>query len=202
MKKLMHGLIATVLLTSSSFGQTKADFEKLSIVKSEKIDLSNIILNSFFKATNFNRSNADVNVDDKTIELYTLKNNFKVLKVDINSKFANLVYAFYNKDKNDFIWFFVNNTQSKIEVLSSTRVLLSVFVDSDGYVNMEPVSITNSVFGDCMEAVEKDFTDSLVGYVLWNTTPLPAMTAAVNCEGCARGWFACPPAYVATLPKK
>jgi hypothetical protein len=202
MKKLVFGLIATVVFGNLTFGQTKKDFEEFSIVKSEKINFSNSIVKVFFENTKFRSSNGDVYLNDKATELLTLKNNYQVIKLDINSKFANLVYAVYNKEKNDFIWFFVNNTKSKIEVLSPERILVSAFIDSNGFVDQQDVIITNSVFGDCMAAVEKDFTDTFVGYVLWNTTPLPALTAAVNCEGCARGWTNCPPAYVATLREK
>ena len=132
--------------------------------------------------------------------MITLKNNFQVLKFNIENKNFNTICALYNKEKNDFIWYFLNNSEDKIEVFSPNREILSSYSNIKNYVSVNPVE-NRSVFGACMDAVEDDYTDTLLGWAHWHSSPIPAMVAAASCEGCARGWWRCPPAYTATLKR-
>jgi hypothetical protein len=109
------------------------------------------------------------------------------------------MYAVYNPEPKDFIWYFINNTESKIEVISPENELLVYYTNVNGYANIQNIENNRSAFGACMDAVEADYTDDFIGWASWNASPLPALTAAVSCQGCVKKWWPCPPAYSATL---
>ncbi len=199
MKKLLFGLIAIVLFANLSFGQSKEVFNEFEIIKTESITFENDLVKRFLKNSDFNFNNKDVNFT-KNVELLTLKNNFQTLKFKIENIDFNSIYAIYNKEKNDFMWYFINNTADKIEVFSSNREILSSYSNIKNYVSVNNIE-SRSVFSACMDAVERDYTDSLLGWVHWHTSPMPALVAAASCQGCARGWWSCPPAYTATLQR-
>jgi hypothetical protein len=202
MKKIIFGLIAIVLFTNFSFSQTKSDFETFSVVSIEKTNFKNDVVKTFFEKTKINLIYPELQFNESETELLSLKNNFKTVKLSIlNNEKTNIVYAVYNSNDNDFIWFFVNNTDTKIDVLSPEMDLISTFVNSNGFVNILNIDNRRSVFGACMDAVEDDYTNDFIGWAHWHSSPFPALTAAVACQGCAKNWWACPPAYLATLKK-
>ena len=83
MKKLMHGLIATVLFGFIGNAQTKSDLENFRIIETQNITFTEDIVQRFFELTKFKTSNTDVTIDAETIELLKLKNNYQAIKLNM-----------------------------------------------------------------------------------------------------------------------
>ncbi|WP_329806878.1 ubiquitin family protein [Flavobacterium facile] len=200
MKKVLFGLVATIILSVTGNAQTSEEINSLSVTNSEKVNSENSLVLEFYKISNFKTLNKDVTLDEQNIELLSLKNNTKALRFKTSNSSFNNVYAIYNQPTKEFFWFFINVSDLKIELFSSDKILLSSYSNINGNVNLNNIIVgKRSPFGACMDAVEEDFTNDFIGWAAWNANPLYAATAAVHCQGCIKKWWACPKAYVEFL---
>ncbi|PVV49960.1 hypothetical protein [Chryseobacterium sp. HMWF035] len=197
MKNLFKFVFVMAIFAGSfMFAQSKEDLEAFDVVKSEKVLLSNNIVNSFFESTRFKSNNPDVIINEENVELLTLKNNYQVVKltIDKNENF-NLIYAVYDPSDRTFNWYFMANNEKEIKVMSPEKELIISYVQHDGFVSIGSVAGKRSPFGKCMDAVEEDFTNDWIGWAAWNSSPLPAIVAATMCQICVTKHKSCPPAY-------
>lgn len=126
----------------------------------------------------------------------SLKTNLKVLKIKVLNQKFNYLYVLFNSEQTDNYLFYINVNEKEIILYSNEREIVTSFSNFNGTVHINSVSTNKrSAFGECMDAVEEDFTNDLVGWLAWNSNPLYAATAAVQCHGCIKKWWPCPAAY-------
>lgn len=197
MKKLLKLVgIAIILFSSSTFAQTAQQLADFEITASVNTDFSNSLVAEFIKYSNIQNSNPDLKFDEEKTQILTLKNNLTAIRFTVtdNSDY-NTIYALYYKDLDYFDYYLMNNTPESISVFTPEKEPIITYVNNNGYVAIGNLAERRSPFGQCMDAVEDDFTNDFVGYVAWHTSPLPGLVAATMCGLCVKKHVSCPPAY-------
>ncbi|WP_396144937.1 hypothetical protein [Flavobacterium sp.] len=195
MKKLLFGLIATVMFGFVGNAQSKSDIEQYSVVKSEKITVDNPKIKDFLTKTKFFELNPTIKFDNLKLELQTFKNSSQGLYIPlINSEF-NTLYVYMFEGVDGYAYNFISTKDEKTYTFSNDKVLLYTGSNNKGNTLITYNPQARSAFGQCMDAVEDDFTDDLVGWVAWNTHPGIQALAAGMCYSCVKWGRACPAAY-------
>ncbi len=96
MKKLLFGLVATIMLSVTGNTQTKEEIELLSITKLEKINNTNQLFLDFYKISDFKPLNNDVVLDEQNIELLSLKKTTQALRFRTSNKSLNNANPLYS----------------------------------------------------------------------------------------------------------
>ena len=194
MKKFVVFML--VLTTSTTISaQTKEEVEGFTVTRSEKVILSHTFVQEFFKQTDFAVAHKDVQLDANTVELVTLQNNAKGIKILLKNQNFNILVAVKMPGSNKFVWFLLNNQPDYSELFSPDRTLLLKANNVNGVVEISYVAEKRSKFGQCMAAVEADFEDTYSGWLFWNLNPLAQVTAATMCATCTSYNVGCPAAY-------
>ena len=106
-----------------------------------------------------------------------------------------ILYVFLFKEIPDQVFYFLKLDKEKTFTFSQERVLIYTGVNENGITKITPNVQNRSACGNCMDAVENDFTDSLVGWIYWNANPQVQALAAGLCYTCTRWGKPCPAAY-------
>lgn len=199
MKKVIFGLIATIMFGNLSSAQSKEEIENYSVVSSEKVSSDNETVKDFLSKTNFLSLNKDIEFNNTIIEIQKLKNNDLGILIPLKNNEYQFLYVFKFKNADGYTYNFLKSNENNTYTYSEDRILLLTANNNNGVVNLIYNSTNRSKFGQCMDAVEDDFTDSLVGWVYWNANPSVQALAAGLCYSCTRWGAPCPAAY---NPKK
>lgn len=149
----------------------------------DDLNLSNYMnLNSNFDKKNFETNIELHNLNNKRDILYSLEM--------INKKDFSNCYIIYDKKYNEFSTYFINIKKGEyIEVYNKDKEFISSFLNVNGFVKFSQEKISNnniyfrrSCFQYCMDYVEEQITDDLIGWAAWNLSPATQVAAAIGCD--------------------
>lgn len=194
--------MALVLFVFYGNAQSKEEIDEFSVVKKEKVTINNEMIKEFLEKSNFTEQHSAIKIDESCIEIQTFKNGRKgILIPTVNNEFQK-IYVFYFENESAYTYFFLKSEKEKTYTFSKDLVLLYTGSNINGDTSIVYNAENRSAFGKCMDAVEDDFTDTLVGWVYWNGNPQVQALAAGMCYTCTRWGWGCPAAYSPPTPKK
>ncbi len=177
--------------------------DPFEIISTQNISFNDPLITSFFIRTNYYENNSDVNFIENETNLLDLKCGLKAIEFNVINSSFNKIYAVYESQEDDFMWFNLNHTtDNEIEILSPIREpILSIIkvINENGDVKPK-----KTIFNKCMNAVQDEMEDSWDSWIAWNSLPtvvnVVQLYTVARCQACAkagRAWQQiCPKAYI------
>ena len=179
--------ISNNYLKEIKFNTNSSMFDYVTKTKSN-VDFendSNLILYVFLN-TDFDKQNFNV-----SIQRHNLNNERDILySLDYKNKddFTNC-YILYDTKMNEFTTYYIKIFKDEyIEVFNKDRAFIYSSLNVNGYVKLTTEKKSNfslysrSCFQYCMDYVEDQITDDLVGWAAWNLSPATQIAAAIGCD--------------------
>ena len=194
MKKMLFGIIATVLITSLSFGQTisnedvykhlqsKYDFEKIdfNVNESKNDNLLNSLKNDKFISASVSLNELDLS----NVSVIYHKDGVKSLLIPfVENSNHNLVVSIIGNNYDNLLQTVIvkNDIDTKgngfINLSTPSETFSDKFIDG----KKEATSAKKSCFRNCFDQAYDDICDGFIGCASWYSSPFPALTAIGYC---------------------
>ena len=179
MKNIFLGLIATILVSTFSFGQdfNLTDYKSVSkIISTTKDDLF----------INYLKSNPTTlkNVTYKTdLVIMQLQNkNYKIIDLTLTeNKICNHAYLLYNVTNKNYSTLYMSIEKTLIKVYDETFNEIYEINTGSGHTQF---TLKASCFRKCFDHIQAQICDDAIGTIAWYTNPELAIGAAAYC-----GWI-------------
>lgn len=139
-------------------------------------------------------------------KLYNVsQRNLRILESTIqNSRFNRLITYLNYDTKESISYLLIIETERSVtntQVFDSTGSPLYNTNVSGNSITFDNLALnevnnrgTETPFWHCMQVKQNEFEQTFSGWILWNTSGVTAVTAAVFCQGCAKHWWSggCP----------
>ncbi len=198
MKNFFLSFVFIFSLCFSFSAKAQTDFD---IVKETPLARNSQQVNDFLQMSDFMNKHRDITVASNGIKSLDVRIGQNFLLLPVSGGGFESVIAINNGNKS-FSYVFTQRAGSLLSLYNSEATKFLDLIIRDGKLIIQPIASVNSVFRDCMDAVEADFKETVAGYLYWEFTPAAITLAAIACQGCAKGFNGmCPPAYLESLKK-